>query len=169
MNNLRKGVFYMPSPNFVYKCRIIRVVDGDTVDAEIDLGFNMRNVDRVRLVGIDTPESRTRNLREKQLGLDSKKFLKDTIRLQKEPIRIHTTKEGKFGRILGTLYGDNDTNINELLILNNHARQYYGGSKDELGPWVYEEGCNCGGKRLSRGQSCSGIWRRWTSDGYIPL
>jgi len=158
----------MAEVNHIYKCRIIRVVDGDTVDAEIDLGFHMRNVDRVRLMGIDTPESRTRNLKEKELGIASKIFLRDTVRILDKPLMIQTTKEGKFGRILGTLYSGN-TNINELLIQNNHARPYFGGSKDELGPWTLHEGCDCGGRKLRRGKVCTGTWYRWMPDGYVPF
>jgi len=158
----------MIEPNYVYRCTVTRVVDGDTVDVNIDLGFNMVNVDRVRLLGIDTPESRTRNKKEKFLGLASKARLKELLKGQK--VFLKTTKDGtgKFGRILGSLYVG-DTNINEQLIKENHARAYFGGSKNELGPWTYEEGCGCGGRKLRRGKLCTGNWYRWTPGEYVPF
>ena len=94
----------MTTPNYVYRCKITRVVDGDTVDANIDLGFNLWTSDRIRLMGIDTPESRTSNKKEKVLGLASKARLKEL--LKSKQIYLQTSKEGKgkFGRILGTLW-----------------------------------------------------------------
>ena len=67
-------------PNYIYRCTVTRVVDGDTVDADIDLGFNLFTKDRIRLMGMDTPESRTRNLKEKSLGLASKARLKELLK-----------------------------------------------------------------------------------------
>ena len=151
----------VPFPNYVYRCVVTRVVDGDTVDADIDLGFNMFSKDRIRLMGIDTPESRTRNLHEKHHGLASKERLKQLLKGSetipskrgKKQIYLQTSKEGKgkFGRILGTLWV-NGQNVNEILIAENHARPYFGGSKGELGEWT---------------QEIDGIDYCWTPGGYI--
>ena len=155
----------MTTPNYVYRCKITRVVDGDTLDANIDLGFNLWTSDRIRLMGIDTPESRTSNKKEKVLGLASKARLKEL--LKSKQIYLQTSKEGKgkFGRILGTLWvGGYD--VNQILIQENHARPYFGGSKGEFGDWTKEEGCDCGGKKR---RGCQGTWYRWTPDGYVPF
>ena len=155
----------MVSPNYVYRCTVTRVVDGDTVDADIDLGFQIIYKERIRLMGIDTPESRTRNKVEKALGLASKARLKELLKtaepLQgkrgKKAIYLQTSKEGKgkFGRILGTLWV-NGENVNDILISENHARPYFGGSKHELGEWTKQEGVH-------------GTWYRWTPEGYVAL
>jgi len=116
---------------FEYACKVLRVVDGDTIDVNIDLGFNIWHRGRVRMAGIDTPESRTRNLEEKKLGLASKARLKELLKGQK--VSIQCTKEkGKFGRILADVMVG-DTNINKQLISEGHAREYQGGKKI---PWV---------------------------------
>ena len=166
---------------FEYKIKVTRVVDGDTIKVDLDMGFDHYQKDTIRLMGIDTPESRTSNLKEKTLGLASKKFLQDILKENKGDVILKTTKEGKgkFGRILGTLkIGSTGQNVNELLIQAGHARPYFGGSKDELGPWVKEEGeCvlanhrgYCDGKKTrSRDPECSGTWYRWTSAGYVEI
>ena len=116
---------------FEYACKVLRVVDGETIDVNIDLGFNIWHRGRVRMAGIDTPESRTRNLEEKKLGLASKARLKELLKGQK--VSIQCTKEkGKFGRILADVMVG-DTNINKQLIDEGHAREYQGGKKI---PWV---------------------------------
>ena len=118
---------------YEYKCKITRVVDGDTVDVVLDLGFSINYNDRVRLMGIDTPESRTRNTVEKSLGLASKARLKELCTMNKGNIILQTSKEGKgkFGRILGSLYVPalSDVSFNQILINEGHAREYYGGVK----------------------------------------
>ena len=163
-----------------FRCKIARVVDGDTVDAVIDLGFKIMYAERIRLLGIDTPESRTANKREKVLGLASKDRLKGILSKARPGkngakwVTLETTKQGtgKYGRILGRLYV-NGVDVNGLLVDENHARPYYGGSKDELGPCTREEGCTylCGGRvlRRSRGKvrKCDGDWYRWTPGGYM--
>tara|TARA_R100000808_G_scaffold6135_5_gene18421 strand:+ start:4525 stop:5028 length:504 start_codon:yes stop_codon:yes gene_type:complete len=166
---------------YEYKIKVTRVVDGDTIKVDLDMGFDHYQKDTIRLMGIDTPESRTSNLKEKALGLASKQFLKQILAENKGDVILKTTKEGKgkFGRILGTLtIGSTGQNVNELLIANGHARPYFGGSKDELGSWVKEEGeCDlarhrgyCDGKKLKKNDpECSGIWYRWTSSGYMEL
>ena len=101
---------------YEYKCKVVRVVDGDTVDVDIDLGFGVwLRKQRVRLVGIDTPESRTKDLEEKKYGLAAKEFL--TKWITSGGLTIKTTKDarGKFGRILGELWCFN-TNVNEKMI-----------------------------------------------------
>ena len=117
---------------YEYRCTITRVVDGDTVDVDIDLGFGiwMRN-ERIRLFGIDTPESRTRDLEEKKYGLAAKDFLIKWTNAGDVTLKTQKDAEGKFGRILGELwYGD--VNINQLMIDEHHAVAYHGQSKDEI-------------------------------------
>ena len=124
---------------FEYFCKVTRVVDCDTIDVEVDLGFDIIHRARVRMMGIDTPESRTRNKAEKVLGLASKARLKELLANRR--VKLETSKEGKgkFGRILATVWTSDKkgveeyVNINEKLIEEGHARPYFGGSKI---PWV---------------------------------
>jgi|TARA_R100000049_G_C1917460_1_gene63428 micrococcal nuclease len=121
---------------FDYQCKVTRVVDGDTIDVNIDLGFSVWHRARVRMLGIDTPESRTRNLAEKAMGLASKARLKEMLAGKK--VRIECSKEkGKFGRVLANVITvDKDgtvTNCNDQLCVEGHARPYFGGKKV---PWV---------------------------------
>ena len=117
---------------------INRVVDGDTIDVTIDLGFELYKKERVRVAGVDTPEKRTRNLEEKALGIDAtnwlKKQLEDTIAGDEELI-IRTELKGgvgKYGRLLGWLYiGDNNISINEQMIAEGYAWSYDGGTKQK--------------------------------------
>tara|TARA_R110000764_G_scaffold237048_1_gene332825 strand:+ start:245 stop:616 length:372 start_codon:yes stop_codon:yes gene_type:complete len=112
---------------FVYKCTLDRVVDGDTVDVNIDLGFKIILAkQRVRLVGIDTPESRTRDLAEKKLGLEAKDLLEE---LTKDGFVLESQGRGKYGRILGVLWDFDDNSINEKLIESGLAVEYWGGTK----------------------------------------
>lgn len=115
-----------------YKVDVTRIVDGDTVDVDIDLGFGMTyKKQRVRLMGIDTPESRTRNLEEKFYGLQSKAFLTSLIEEAKE-IQLVSHEKGKFGRILGEIFDpDNVTSINQQMIDGFHAVPYFGQSKED--------------------------------------
>ena len=117
---------------YEYGCGITRIVDGDTVDAEIDLGFDITYKSRVRLYGIDTPESRTRDLDEKARGKLAAKFLSDAI-LHADTLVIQTKldKKGKFGRVLGVLVADG-VDLNQALIDNHLAVAYTGQSKDEI-------------------------------------
>ena len=117
---------------------INRVVDGDTIDVTIDLGFELYKKERVRVAGVDTPEKRTRNLEEKALGIDAtnwlKKQLEDTINGDDELI-IRTELKGgggKYGRLLGWLYiGDEEVSINEQMIDEGYAWSYDGGTKQK--------------------------------------
>ena len=123
---------------YEYKCKVLRVVDGDTVDIDIDLGFGIwMHKERVRMMGIDTPESRTRDKVEKIFGLASKDRLKEllpigsTQHLKTEIDRSGEDKKGKFGRILGDFIVD-EKRCTDILIEEGHAVAYFGGSKDEI-------------------------------------
>ena len=117
---------------YEYKCNITRVVDGDTVDAEIDCGFDIVFKSRIRLYGIDTPESRTRDLDEKARGKMSSKFLLDHIEKAKlVKVKTKLDKKGKFGRVLGSIIAD-DVDLNEQMITQHLAVAYFGQSKDDI-------------------------------------
>ena len=121
---------------YEYRCKIIRVVDGDTVDVDIDLGFGVwLHKERVRIYGIDTPESRTRDLEEKRYGLAAKEFVKEFVRDKGgSNIVLRTRKydaKGKFGRILGDIVVDN-VSMSETMIKEHHAVPYHGQSKEEI-------------------------------------
>ncbi|CAG1020594.1 Thermonuclease [Patescibacteria group bacterium] len=114
--------------------RLNEVVDGDTIDVDIDLGFDISLNKRVRLAGIDTPESRSKNAIEKKYGLEAKDWLKQQLKDKSvDMIRIKTEKPDsteKYGRILGWLYLDNDTlSINEKMINQGYAWSYLGDKK----------------------------------------
>ena len=114
---------------YTYKAKLDRVIDGDTIDANIDLGFDITIHKRIRLTGIDTPESRTRDLEEKARGLASKARL---IELLGDGEFILESREvGKFGRVLGTIYtiAEESININDTLVEEGYAVEYYGGKK----------------------------------------
>ena len=119
---------------YVYRIKsITKVVDGDTIDANIDLGFDISLTKRIRLAGIDSPESRTTNLKEKALGLESKEWLKKTLEDAKDII-IKTEKPDsteKYGRIIGHLFiNDQETSLNNQMIAEGYALEYEGGKKD---------------------------------------
>ena len=133
------GVMTPPSRKSCYNFRVTeinRVVDGDTIDVTIDLGFDLYKKERVRVAGIDTPEKRTRDLEEKALGLDATNYLKekleDTIAGDEE-LTIRTELKGgmgKYGRLLGWLYiGEDSISINETMINEGYAWAYDGGTK----------------------------------------
>lgn len=118
---------------FVYRAKVLKVVDGDTISVDIDLGFGIWYKDQlVRLNGIDTPESRTSNKEEKIRGLLSKQKLSELCpRGSNILIKTQISNETeKFGRILGKIIDENGVNINEFLIQNNYAVAYAGQSKD---------------------------------------
>lgn len=112
--------------------KVTNVVDGDTIDVEIDLGFSVSYAQRLRLAGIDTPESRTTDKAEKILGLEAKEYLKSKVKDAKEVI-VKTEKPDsseKYGRILGWVYVDGSTkSINEQMIEDGHAWAYMGETK----------------------------------------
>lgn len=117
---------------YEYRAKILRWVDGDTVDVDIDLGFGVwMRKQRVRLYGVNTPESRTRDLEEKKLGLAAKEYVKGLAPVGSSVV-IKTTKgkeTGKYGRILGTVMIDEETSVNQLLVENGHAKEYFGGKR----------------------------------------
>ena len=108
---------------------IVKVIDGDTVDIIIDLGFNLTKKERVRLAGIDCPETRTKDEEEKEMGIEAKQFLRrrlnDCVNL-----KVKTEKDGKFGRMLGWIYCG-ETNINEEMIYRGYAWEYDGKEKQK--------------------------------------
>ena len=133
------GAMVPPSRKSCYNFRVTeinRVVDGDTIDVTIDLGFDLYKKERVRVAGIDTPEKRTRDLEEKALGIDATNWLKgtleDTIKGENE-LTIRTELKGgmgKYGRLLGWLYvGEDDISLNEQMIKEGYAWEYDGGTK----------------------------------------
>ena len=125
---------------YVYKAKLDRIIDGDTVDAVIDLGFDVSVHKTIRLAGIDTPESRTRDLEEKERGLASKARLVEM--LEGGEFILESKEVGKYGRVLGTLFIEKETddnltsepqimrvNINETLVREGYAVEYWGGKK----------------------------------------
>ena len=136
------GAMKPPSRKSCYNFRVTeinRVLDGDTIDVTIDLGFDLYKKERVRVAGVDTPEKRTRDLEEKALGIDAtnwlKKKLEDTIAGDGDELTIRTELVGgmgKYGRLLGWLYiGEDLISLNELMIDEGYAWEYDGGTKQK--------------------------------------
>jgi micrococcal nuclease len=119
---------------FEYQCKIVRVIDGDTTDVDIDLGFGVwMKKQRVRFYGVDTPESRTSDKEEKVYGLMAKEFVKSYLpKGSTQVLRTHKDGVGKYGRILGEFLVDDSTTVNQLLIDKHHAVAYFGQSKDAI-------------------------------------
>ena len=130
-----------PSRKSCYNFRVIeinRVVDGDTIDVTIDLGFDLYKKERVRIAGVDTPEKRTRDLDEKELGIDATNWMKEKLdgAISGDDDLIIRTElvggMGKYGRLLGWLYiGDGETSLNEQMIAEGYAWAYDGGTKQK--------------------------------------
>ncbi len=117
---------------YEYECKISRVVDGDTVDVDIDLGFGTwRCGERIRLYGVDTPECRTRDKQEKAAGLLAKKFVQDALHVG-GTYKLETREKGKFGRFLGVIKIAGDLTINTALVTEHLAVPYMGQSKQEI-------------------------------------
>ena len=135
------GKMIPPSRKSCYNFRvtqITKVLDGDTIDVIIDLGFDLAKSERVRVAGVDTPEKRTRNLEEKALGIDATEWLKDKLEgaIDGDDDLIIRTQlvggVGKYGRLLGWLYiGDSDVWLNEQMIGEGYAWPYDGGTKQK--------------------------------------
>ena len=135
------GAMVPPNRKSCYNFRVIeinRVLDGDTIDVTIDLGFDLYKKERVRVAGVDTPEKRTRDLEEKALGIDATNWLKgklegalagtDDLVIRSELVG----GVGKYGRLLGWLYiGDADVSLNEAMIEEGYAWLYDGGTKQK--------------------------------------
>ena len=130
-----------PSRKSCYNFRvteIVKVLDGDTIDVLIDLGFDLFKKERVRIAGVDTPEKRTRDLEEKALGIDATNWLKDKLESTlsgDDELSIRTELVGgvgKYGRLLGWLYvGEDTVSLNELMITEGYAWEYDGGTKQK--------------------------------------
>ena len=120
---------------YEYSAKLDRVVDGDTCDALIDLGFNTWVKKRIRFKGVDTWEWRTRDLDEKKKGLAAKAYVKDLLENSDEgKFSIISHGVGKYGRVLGELFvKGHETSVNQLLIENGHAYEYEGGKKKVFG------------------------------------
>ena len=135
------GAMVPPSRKSCYNFRVIkinRVVDGDTIDVTIDLGFDLYKKERVRVAGVDTPEKRTRDLEEKALGLDATNWMKEKLdaAIKGEDDLVIRTElvggMGKYGRLLGWLYiGDDELSLNEKMIEEGYAWEYDGGTKNK--------------------------------------
>ena len=135
------GAMVPPSRKSCYNFRVTeinKVVDGDTIDVTIDLGFDLCKKERVRVAGIDTPEKRTRDLEEKALGIDATNWLKAKLAeaiTGDDELTIRTELSGgigKYGRLLGWLYiGDGDVSLNEEMIKLGYAWEYDGGTKQK--------------------------------------
>ena len=119
----------------IYSAKLQRVVDGDTCDALIDLGFDTWVKKRIRFFGVDTWESRTRNLEEKKKGLAAKEYVKNLLENSDEgKFLLKSHGVGKYGRVLGELFvKGHEQSVNELLKENGHASAYYGGKKKVFG------------------------------------
>ena len=128
-----------PSRKSCYNFRVVkinRVVDGDTIDVTIDLGFDLMKKERVRIAGVDTPEKRTRDLEEKALGIDATNWMKEKLEgaiKGDDELTIRTELKGgvgKYGRLLGWLYvGDVDVSLKEQMNTEGYAWEYDGGTK----------------------------------------
>ena len=137
---MKMGAMVPPSRKSCYNFRVTeinRVLDGDTIDVTIDLGFDLFKKERVRIAGVDTPEKRTRDLEEKALGIDATNWLKDKLESTlsgDDELSIRTELVGgvgKYGRLLGWLYvGEDTVSLNELMITEGYAHAYDGGTKD---------------------------------------
>ena len=118
---------------YEYRVYVKRIVDGDTVDVDIDLGFGVILAnERVRIMGIDTPESRTRDLTEKKFGLASKARLKEILGKTATLVCKEYDAKGKFGRVLGDFTTNDGRMVTDVLIEEGHAVAYFGGSKEEI-------------------------------------
>ncbi|MAG27899.1 nuclease [Candidatus Pacearchaeota archaeon] len=112
--------------------KVIKVVDGDTVDVLIDMGFDIKYKSRVRLYGINAPESRTRDRAEKRKGMAAKKRLKELMKSDELIIATRLDKKGKYGRVLGTFlakHGNKRLDVNDTLVKEGHAVEYFGGKR----------------------------------------
>ena len=135
------GAMTPPNRKSCYNFRVVeinRVLDGDTIDVTIDLGFDLYKKERVRVAGVDTPEKRTRDLEEKELGIDATNWLKEKLESTlagDDQLSIRTELVGgvgKYGRLLGWLYiGDADVSLNEQMITEGYAWAYDGGTKQK--------------------------------------
>jgi micrococcal nuclease len=114
-----------------YKIKdVVRVIDGDTIEVVIDLGFDISIKEKLRLANIDAPELQTKDKLEKKLAIEAMKYLKKWLKSQTQ-LYIRTSKDDKYGRILGEIFGDNGICINQLLLENSYAWKYDGNVKNK--------------------------------------
>jgi len=113
---------------YEYEIKVQKVIDGDTIDVLFDVGFNMFREERVRLAGIDAPETLTKDKREKSMGNEAKVFVGEWLR-GKKSLRAKTTKDDKYGRILAHIYDDQGKCLNEDIVANGYAWSYDGTTK----------------------------------------
>ena len=135
------GAMTPPNRKSCYNFRVTKidkVLDGDTIDVTIDLGFDLYKKERVRIAGVDTPEKRTRDLEEKELGIDATNWLKEKLESTldgDDQLFIRTELvggTGKYGRLLGWCYiGDSEVSLNEQMITEGYAWEYDGGTKQK--------------------------------------
>ena len=113
---------------YFYSAEVKKIIDGDTLDIIIDLGFDTLRKTRVRLYGVNTPESRTSNIEEKKLGLAAKEFVEQWISNSNSHIKVQTilSKNEKYGRVLALIWNDNNECLNRDMINNGFAREYFG-------------------------------------------
>ena len=113
--------------DYIYKICVTRVVDGDTIDAEIDLGFDIKIFKRIRLHGIDAPETRTRDKAEKAAGFKAKAYLEGVVKDNNNILYLHSMDKGKYGRCIGILFAPDfqDESINDALVNEGHAKLYH--------------------------------------------
>ena len=140
MSEKHMGAMTPPNRKSCYNFRVVeinRVLDGDTIDVTIDLGFDLYKKERVRVAGVDTPEKRTRDKEEKELGIDATNWLKEKLEgaiSGDDELSVRTELVGgvgKYGRLLGWLYiGDANVSLNEQMIEEGYAHAYDGGTKD---------------------------------------
>ena len=137
VRTIKKYITHKENNMYNYNATCVKVVDGDTIDADIDLGFGVKIKKRIRLAGINAPESRTRNLVEKKLGLAAKERLKEMLDGAANCFELESTELGKYGRVLGRLHIDKISGkdvitkvcINDCLVEEGYAVEYDGGKR----------------------------------------
>ena len=128
---------------YQYKINVLKIVDGDTLDVSIDLGFYVTTIQRIRLVGVDTPETNSKDELERKLANEAKQFITEWISTQKQML-IKTTKDDKYGRMLGEITGDNGQIINNILVEKGYAWAYDGNTKNKDLVYLIEKRKNNG-------------------------
>lgn len=113
---------------YEYEIKVQKVIDGDTIDVLFDVGFNMFREERIRLAGIDTPETASKDKREKSMGIEAKVFVAEWLRGKKN-LRAKTTKDDKYGRILAHIYDEEGKCLNEEIVAKGYAWRYDGTTK----------------------------------------
>lgn len=123
LNFISSVIIFSMRELYFYNAVVDKVVDGDTIDVTIDLGFNIWIKERLRLYGINCPETRTKDAEEKERGLKAKKYVQNHINANAGKVQIQSFGKGKYGRVLAEVWAGKN-NINELLVQNNHAEIY---------------------------------------------